>query len=132
MIMAVWPKEGDELRVLERDVAWYCVHCNQVAEMSPVLGISPASPDVLDAEHHAYHRRIERFRFLVPALYQLANVTGSTLARALAHLDDSCDTVHPDVLEALCCRAAFDGAMCALSILADEQLIDVPVLWSPA
>lgn len=135
MIYAIWPKDGDALRVLERDVAWACtatLPCSQALEMVDVLGLLPASQDVLEAEHVANHRRVGRFQLLVPAVHQVAGLCGNTVARVLTDMTEHCQHIDPDLLEAICARAAFDGAIAALSILAEERLIDVPMLWSPA
>jgi hypothetical protein len=44
--------------MLQRRIVWDLVPCNQVAEVAAKIGLSGASPDVEEMEHHAAHERL--------------------------------------------------------------------------
>jgi hypothetical protein len=126
MEVSIWPKTGEDEMVLARTVARLVFPCNEFDQVQDALGLNPASSDVMDAEHAAVHACLERLGPLAPALLQLAEITGVTLARGLTRQVAELSEIDPDILGALCCRSAYEGLFAGLSVLAQHGLLALP------
>lgn len=70
---------------LVKRMAWDTLPCTEVREMLPLLGLTPASEDVEQAEHEASHARLDVLMPIQHAVLYLAGIEGEVMARAMLY-----------------------------------------------
>lgn len=117
----------DDLRMITRRLAWDIINHEDMydPEVQRRFGLAPASPDVLDLEHHASEHRLHLVKPIYPRLSKLGRIASSISHRALLNYMGE-EAIEDDEYFLLVFREMITAAATAiLATLLDEHLISV-------
>lgn len=69
----------DALPLLIRRIAWDIIPCDEVEDLFPKLGLTPASEEVFEMEHTESHRRVDLCEPLINYIEVFAEVTNQII-----------------------------------------------------
>lgn len=107
---------------IKRQMVWDSVPCPRVPEMLPAMGLVLGSQEVIDMEHRASHRRLQRLAPIYPYVLMTSALAGEVIGRAILE-DQGMEPSDEDLERYVAVVQA--GVMAVLSNLADMDLVGI-------